>query len=73
MLTPTLLQRTFLFQDKDKETVNLTDPSIDLSPDEVLDFYSATYPQLITAKVIGPEFEGDKMVFRFESVLGTKG
>ena len=34
---------------------------------------SAQYPDLATAAIIGPEAVGDKLAFRFERAIGTKG
>ena len=44
-----------------------------LSPNEVMDFYSMTYPELTTASVHGPECEDDSVVYRFKTTIGTKG
>ena len=40
---------------------------------EVMDFYSMTYPELTTATVHGPEWEDDKAVYRFKTTIGVKG
>ena len=45
----------------------------DLSPDEVMAFYSGTYPELTTSTCHGPKVEGDKAVYEFKTVVGTKG
>jgi PRTRC genetic system protein C len=51
----------------------LADPNPSLSPEEVMNFYSGTYPALTTAKVEGPEIANDSMQYRFQTTLGTKG
>ena len=51
----------------------LDDPDSNLSPAEVMDFYSMTYPELTTASVHGPECEDDSVVYRFKTTIGTKG
>ena len=49
------LQRVFKFKKDSKELV-LSDPNNELSVNEVMDFYSMTYPELTTATVHGPDF-----------------
>lgn len=51
----------------------LSDPDPGMTPDEVMNFYANTYPDLTTSNVHGPEIEGDKAVYRFKSTVGTKG
>ncbi len=51
----------------------LSDPDSSLSVNEVMDFYSMTYPELTTATVHGPEWEEDKAVYRFKTTIGVKG
>ena len=66
------LQRIFKFKKDSKELV-LSDPDSSLSVNEVMDFYSLTYPELTTATVHGPEWEEDKAVYRFKTTIGVKG
>ena len=66
------LQRIFKFRKDSKELV-LSDPNSSLSVNEVMDFYSMTYPELTTATVHGPEWENDRTVYRFKTTIGTKG
>ena len=54
-------------------TYVLSDPDSSLSVNEVMDFYSMTYPELTTATVHGPEWEEDKAVYRFKTTIGVKG
>ena len=61
------LQRIFKFRKDSKELV-LSDPNSSLSVNEVMDFYSMTYPT-----VHGPEWEEDKAVYRFKTTIGVKG
>lgn len=72
MLTASILPRVFVFKDKGNE-VRLSDPSNKMSPEEVMNFYSGTYPILTTAKIEGPEITGDEIEYRFITTLGTKG
>ena len=60
------LQRIFKFRKDSKELV-LSDLNSSLSVNEVMDFYSMTYP------VHGPEWEEDKAVYRFKTTIGVKG
>lgn len=72
MLLATQLERVFLIKDKGQE-IKLTDPDPEWSVASVLNFYANTYPVLTTAKVSEPVICGDKIQYRFESVMGTKG
>ena len=50
------MKRTFKMKKNSKEIV-LDDPNVNMSPAEVMDFYSMNYPELTTATVHGPEIE----------------
>ena len=53
--------------------LQLTDPNNTMTPQQVCDFYSSQYPELVTATVTGPNVKNDKIVYTFNSVVGTKG
>jgi PRTRC genetic system protein C len=53
--------------------LRLPDISEKLSVDEVKMAYCATYPEITTAVVSGPEAVGDKLVYHFTKAIGTKG
>ena len=72
MLLATQLERVFIFKDKDQE-IRLNDPEPKWSVQAVLNFYSNSYPILTTAKITAPVINEDKIQYRFESVMGTKG
>lgn len=72
MLLATKLDREFILQQNGQDII-LTDPEPKWSVDAVLNFYSNTYPVLTTAKIAAPRINDDKMQYRFESVMGTKG
>lgn len=72
MLEISLLPRVFLFKHEGKE-LKLTDPEPSMSKEEVLNFYSPTYPVLTTAKIEGPYIDEDEQRFKFVSTIGTKG
>ena len=66
------LQRVFKIR-KGSSEIELADPDNSLSPNEVMDFYSMTYPELTTATLHGPELEEDRAIYRFKTTIGTKG
>lgn len=66
------LERAFEFE-KNRETIALSDPNPSMTPDEVMHFYSHSYPELTTATVQGPEIRDDRSVYTFKTTLGTKG
>lgn len=51
----------------------LSDPNKQMSPEDVMAFYAGTYPELTTSTCHGPKIDGDKAVYEFKSVVGTKG
>ncbi len=51
----------------------LADPNSDMTPDEVMSYYSNQYPELTTSNVFGPTIENDQAVYEFKSTVGTKG
>jgi PRTRC genetic system protein C len=53
--------------------MELPDPGSSLTLDEVRDIYSATFPELTSAAIEGPEFHGEKIVYSFLKSVGTKG
>jgi PRTRC genetic system protein C len=53
--------------------LRLPDPNARLSVDEVRTAFSATYPEIATAAVTGPEAVGNKLVYHFTKAIGTKG
>lgn len=72
MLTATQLERVFILNDKGQD-IKLTDPEPRWSVEAVLNFYANTYPILTTAKVSAPQIKDNTVVYKFESVMGTKG
>jgi len=72
MLVATILERVFLLKDKDQQ-ITLPDPNPDWSKEAVLNYYTATYPILTTATIEGPEINNDRVEYKFQSTLGTKG
>lgn len=54
-------------------SVDLQDPGSQYSAEAVRDFYAATYPEIVSAGIDGPEEKDGKMVYTFRRAVGTKG
>lgn len=72
MLVATTLPRVFVIKEKEQE-IRLDDPEPKWSVQAVLNFYSNNYPVLTTAKISRPKIMDDTVLYRFETVIGTKG
>ncbi|CCH01290.1 hypothetical protein FAES_3281 [Fibrella aestuarina BUZ 2] len=72
MLVNTDLVRKFEFK-KNNETIVIDDPNPDLSTGAVQNHLAGQYPELLTAKLKGPEIKNDAFVYTFETTMGTKG
>lgn len=72
MLLARQLERVFVLKDKGQEII-LADPEPRWSGEAVLNFYANRYPVLTTAKISAPTIKDDKVEYRFESMMGTKG
>jgi PRTRC genetic system protein C len=66
-----ILERVFIYKENGVE-IRLTDIE-GFSPEAVQNFYSATYPLLNNARIVGPEIKNDEQQYRFETTMGTKG
>lgn len=53
--------------------ISLPDPGSHLSVEQVKDVYAATYPELTSASVEGPETVDGKLLYTFKRSVGTKG
>ena len=62
------LERKFLYDNKELPEIN-----VKLSPKEVMNVWSNTYPELNNGQVVGPEIVDEQQVFTFKSILGEKG
>lgn len=71
-LTIKALPREF-FLKKGSEKVSLADPNPDMTPSEVMQFYSNTYPQLTNGSVAAPKVQATKIVYEFTTTVGKKG
>ena len=72
MLVVNELPRQFVTTHKGQK-ITLDDPNPDWSPDAVLNFYANTYPELLSAKLEGPTFDNDAVVYTCVVSMGTKG
>jgi PRTRC genetic system protein C len=66
------LKRIFKYE-KNGKTIELTDPSPNMSPQEVVKFYCGQYPELTNASVEQPEYEGSNIIFNISEQTGTLG
>jgi PRTRC genetic system protein C len=55
------------------DNLRLPDIGQKLTVEEIRTAYSATYPEIATATVTGPEAIGNKLVYHFSKNVGTKG
>jgi PRTRC genetic system protein C len=55
------------------DNLRLPDPNKRLSIDEVRTAFSATYPEIATASVTGPEAVGNKLVYYFTKAIEIRG
>lgn len=53
--------------------VVLQDPGPAYSLEQVREFYSTLYPEIINAAIEGPTIAGAKTVYEFRRAVGTKG
>ena len=53
--------------------IELKDVDEAMTQDQVLNFYSTQYPELVNASVTGPEVVNDKLEYKFSTSVGTKG
>ena len=63
-----VVEREFLYHG-----TSLADPNPRLSIEEVRSFYANQFPELTTAAISGPETVGDRLRYRFERAIGSKG
>ncbi len=63
-----VIEREFVYHG-----TSLADPNPKLSIEEVRSFYANQFPELITATVSGPETVDDRLRYRFERAIGSKG
>lgn len=55
-------------------SLDLVDPDVNMSVDDVKSFYSSVYPELTQSVVEGPEYDNSgNVVYEFKKTVGTKG
>jgi PRTRC genetic system protein C len=55
------------------DQLRLPDPNPRLTVDEVRTAFSATYPEIATATLTGPEAVGNKLVYHFTKAIEIRG
>jgi|HubBroStandDraft_5_1064220.scaffolds.fasta_scaffold1625293_1 PRTRC genetic system protein C len=63
-----LLPREFSYQG-----TRIPDPNPAMSLEQVQDFLTAAYPEIATAKLVGPEETGIALRYKFSRAIGEKG
>lgn len=53
--------------------MQLVDPGLQFSPEDVKEIYSATFPEITAAGIEGPVTKDDKLHYTFHRAIGTKG
>ncbi len=66
------LKRKFVLI-KDNKQIELEDINPNLSPEEVCEIYSGTYPELVNSSITNKGIKNDCQVFHFSTIAGTKG
>lgn len=66
------LERKFVLVKGDSK-IDLQDINRTMSPDQIKDVYTNTYPELINSKIENKGIENDKEVYHFTTIAGTKG
>ena len=65
------IERVFVFK-KGNEQIILDDINPNLTPDEIIDMYSNTYPELVNSNINPKGIVNDQLVYEISSVAGTK-
>lgn len=71
-LQVTELKRVFKMT-KDGKEIELSDPNRELSPEEVLKFYSSTHAELTNATIEGPKVKDGKAEYTAVTKAGKLG
>ena len=53
--------------------LQLADPNPSLTPEQVRDVYSSSYPEITTAAIEGPAAIDGTLRYKFTRAIGTKG
>lgn len=68
----TNIERKFSYK-KDSKTIDLPDPNINMSPEEVMKFHSTNYPELNNAMIEGPVVVANKAIYTVKTKAGQLG
>jgi len=69
-MSTTNLRRVFVYNKQELEDPN---PSANLSPEDVVAFYSRIYPELATASIEQTEIKDGVIRYEMRRAVGTKG
>lgn len=73
-LTVRNADRSFILKrKKEADNVQLADPNINMSIQDVQKFYSGQYPELTNCNISGPKMEDGKAIYTFQTIIGDKG
>ncbi len=68
------LERVFRYREGNSSGgLTLPDPNPSLDVESVRTLFCASFPEITTAALTGPEAVGDKLVFTFVKSVGVKG
>lgn len=67
------MQAQELLREFKYNSVALADPNPAFSLEQVRDFFSAVYPEILNAEIEGPAVKGNRQVYTFRRAVGTKG
>ena len=66
------IKRVFVLT-KDGKEIRLDDVNENLTPEEICDIYSNTYPELVNCNIEPGGIVNDERIFKFTTIAGTKG
>jgi len=68
------MERVFRYRETNSSAgLTLPDPDPSLDVESVRALFSASFPEITTAALTGPEAVGDKLVYTLSKSIGTKG
>jgi len=69
-MSTTNLRRVFIYNKQELEDPN---PSANMTPEQVMEFYARIYPELATATVSQTEIKDGVIKYEMRRAVGTKG
>jgi PRTRC genetic system protein C len=72
-LQVTQLKRSFTLDKGSGKVIDLIDPNPEMSPAEVMKFYSSSHPELTNGVVEGPMVQKDQAVYTIKTKAGKLG